>query len=344
MKLLTPHRALQTGEARPPSRQVPRPARRRLVRVVLSALLCLYLLTDSQLVMPLPSGEAQVADAATFNVDSTADAVDANIGNGVCATETNACTLRAAIQEANASPGTDTINLLAGVYTLSLGPAGDEIASSGDLDITGTVTINGPSLGTGMAIIDGNASDRAIEIHSGSVTIDRIGIRNGGLSAGGILVRNNASLVLTNSTLSGNSGGGLNNLSSGTINVTNSTISGNKSTTKTITYNGYSYIVGGIGAGIANLYSTLTITNSTISGNIAKGKRIRSYPYFAGGLAGGILNFGSSSNLTLSGGMVTKNTATIAGGGLANISGTYTYTPGTITGNKAKYYANIFTY
>jgi hypothetical protein len=109
----------------------------------------------------------------------------------------HACTLRAAIQEANASPGTDTINLLAGVYTLSLGPAGDEIASSGDLDITGTVTINGPSLGTGMAIIDGNASDRAIEIHSGSVTIDRIGIRNGGLSAGGILVRNSASLVLT---------------------------------------------------------------------------------------------------------------------------------------------------
>ena len=42
------------------------------------------------------------ATAATFYVDSEIDAVDALPGDGVCATSTGTCTLRAAIQEANA--------------------------------------------------------------------------------------------------------------------------------------------------------------------------------------------------------------------------------------------------
>lgn len=41
------------------------------------------------------------AAAATFTVNSTADAVDANPGNGICAASGGACTLRAAIMEAN---------------------------------------------------------------------------------------------------------------------------------------------------------------------------------------------------------------------------------------------------
>ena len=49
--------------------------------------------------------------AATFTVDSSADGPDTNPGDGVCLAERNACTLRAAIQEANALPGLDTINI-----------------------------------------------------------------------------------------------------------------------------------------------------------------------------------------------------------------------------------------
>ena len=41
---------------------------------------------------------------ATFTVNSTADAVDATLGDGICATATGICTLRAAVQEANAAP------------------------------------------------------------------------------------------------------------------------------------------------------------------------------------------------------------------------------------------------
>src|SRR5688572_8069199 len=47
--------------------------------------------------------------AAVFEVDSQVDAVDALIGDGVCATAAGGCTLRAAIQEANATVAEDEI-------------------------------------------------------------------------------------------------------------------------------------------------------------------------------------------------------------------------------------------
>ena len=98
------------------------------------------------------------AQAATFTVDSTLDAVDANLGDGVCATATHVCTLRAAIQEANAFAGADTITLPAGMYTLSIpGPLEDE-AATGDLDITDDLTLTGA--GAANTIIDGGGLDR----------------------------------------------------------------------------------------------------------------------------------------------------------------------------------------
>jgi len=229
--------------------------------------------------------------------------------------------------------------------TGNVAPYGGAIANYGNLTITNSAlsknTANGayPSGGFGGGIANGSTGIFTIANNS-TITGNKASYYGGG-------VANSGNFNIDASTISKNSapyGGGFANFGgvSPTQTISNSTISGNKTILKNITYGGYSYTIGGIGAGIANLYSTLTITNSTISGNIAKGKRLRSYPYFAGGLAGGILNFGSSSNLTLSGGMVTKNTATFAGGGLLNFQGTYTYTPGTITGNKAKYGPNIY--
>ena len=58
-------------------------------------------------------------EAATFTVTSTLDQTDAVPGDGVCATASSTCTLRAAIQEANILPGPDTIKLGTGVYMLT---------------------------------------------------------------------------------------------------------------------------------------------------------------------------------------------------------------------------------
>ena len=66
------------------------------------------------------------ASAATFTVNSTADQGDASAGDGSCATAAGVCTLRAAIQEANALAGTDTIAFAIpgpGPYIIAVNPA-----------------------------------------------------------------------------------------------------------------------------------------------------------------------------------------------------------------------------
>src|SRR5690349_14224076 len=84
-----------------------------------------------------------IAHAAVFTVGSRADAVDANAGDGKCAAADGACTLRAAVQEANAASGPSTVKLPAGRYVLTIPPvieagtAADMDASNGDLDLNG---------------------------------------------------------------------------------------------------------------------------------------------------------------------------------------------------------------
>jgi hypothetical protein len=79
---------------------------------------------------------AAPAHAATFVVDDTGDAGDSNPGNGTCKAAGNVCTLRAAIEEANALAGADTI-------TFNIAPSGAQIITPASaLTITQTVTID----------------------------------------------------------------------------------------------------------------------------------------------------------------------------------------------------------
>jgi len=73
-----------------------------------------------------------------LTVDSTADAADANPGDGICATAAAECTLRAAINEANAWPAADHIDVPAGVYPPNALNGGSVLG-----DITDDVTIQG---------------------------------------------------------------------------------------------------------------------------------------------------------------------------------------------------------
>src|SRR5689334_18960683 len=92
---------------------------------------------------------AQVGAAATFDVNTTTDAVDANPGDGRCETApgNGICTLRAAIQETNALPGADAITLPPGTIKLTVAGYDEDGAASGDLDITDDLNI----AGTGMS-------------------------------------------------------------------------------------------------------------------------------------------------------------------------------------------------
>ena len=131
------------------------------------------------------------AGAATFLVDTTADTQDAAPGNGVCADSTGACSLRAAITEANALAGPDTITLPAGTYTRTLGPNNENANAGGDFDITSAITINGA--GSLTTIIQGAATqaaatERVVDFVPGAIataTINDVTIRNGNQVATG---------------------------------------------------------------------------------------------------------------------------------------------------------------
>ena len=107
-------------------------------------------------------GRANGTRAASFTVDSTADAVDASPGDGVCAASAGQCTLRAAVQETNARRGADSINVPAGTYVLAIPGAGEDASATGDLDITDDLTITGS--GAGRTIVDGGHLDRVFHV------------------------------------------------------------------------------------------------------------------------------------------------------------------------------------
>lgn len=120
------------------------------------------------------------AGAATFNVDSSLDEIDALPGDGFCVSTPSAvCTLRAAIIEANQDAAADTVNLPAGLFTLSLAGLGEDAAATGDLDIQAPLTI----VGAGMTstIIDAAGIDRVFEVRPGDadLTLDSLTVRGG---------------------------------------------------------------------------------------------------------------------------------------------------------------------
>ena len=81
---------------------------------------------------------AQNSTTATFTVNSLADTPDATLADGLCADASGACTLRAAIQQANSDAVDDTINF-AMVGTVQL--------TSALPDLLTNITINGPAVG-----------------------------------------------------------------------------------------------------------------------------------------------------------------------------------------------------
>jgi hypothetical protein len=80
-------------------------------------------------------------DGVTFTVDTTDWAEDADVGDGVCDDGSGACTLKAAIQEANAVPGTAEIAFdIPGPapHVIHVSPGGDETAVTEAVVIDGT--------------------------------------------------------------------------------------------------------------------------------------------------------------------------------------------------------------
>jgi uncharacterized repeat protein (TIGR01451 family)/CSLREA domain-containing protein len=265
------------------------------------ALLLLVVLTNV-------AAPAQVVSATTTRIIDVDNVDDDKPGDG--------CTLREAIDLANSgagagehpngciitesvgSPSTPIvyeINLPSYTYTLS-GAAGNNDNSSGDLDISANVIINGA-----QATISGGGIDRVFHI-------DPTGI-------GGVTVSISSLVIQEGYVAFGNNGGGIYN-NSGTLYIADSTLSGN-----------YAGILGG---GIYNQGGTVYIADSTLSGNQADvlgggiynkgilditGSTILNNTSTEGGGIRVFASIGGNATATLSNSAVISNTAGDSGGG-----------------------------
>ena len=217
--------------------------------------------------------QAASANSATFTVNSTLDARDAQAGDGRCATAAGMCTLRAAIQEANALPGADFIQVPPGIYELAIAPLNQNDITTGDLDITDSVTISGA--GAGSTIVDGGAPpagsppqvhglDRLFEVlvDGGTVSFSSLGFTDGHAAEyGGAIVNNStATVTVTDSVLSrnvaGKAGGAIDNHAGGSVEVRGSSVVDNFASENGSAINN-------------NRDGSLTVTDSTISSNSA---------------------------------------------------------------------------
>jgi len=239
-----------------------------------------------------PLGFVHSAPENTFTTTSVLDTVDAAPGDGECADSNGACTLRAAVMEANASIGPDTILLSEDIYYLTISGDSEDNAVTGDLDILGNVTITGA--GPEVTIIDAiSLNDRIFHIlRNADVAISGVTIRNANITNGnGGGIFNQGILSITNSILRDNktshSGGGIYN-SGGELSIKDSTVHSNNAR----------YDAGGIFNNTGILY----VTNSVIKGN-------RSYDY-----GGGI--YVTDGETTITDSTITDNISVNAGGGI----------------------------
>ncbi len=239
---------------------------------------------------------------AAFSVNSIADTVDVNPGDGLAEDALGNTTLRAAVMESNALPGGDTIALPPGTYALGITGSGEDAAATGDLDVTDDLVIAGAGAATtiidasGLADVTG-FGDRVLHLQ-GTITVDLSGVTitggnldgtPGSTGDGGGIDAIESTLNITDSIITANTAvgfaGGLNLVVNATATIDNTVVSNNVS--------------GESGGGMVADMSTVTITGSTFSGNSA--------PDFGGAI------WSDTADITISNSTITTHSADVGG-------------------------------
>ncbi len=214
--------------------------------------------------------------AATFSVDSGSDGADVAPGDGVCDADAGApvsCTLRAAIQEANATPARDVVELpaRAAPYLLTLdgtGPTAGELMLSADVSIAGS----GAGRSRVLAVWENEFGGRILNVAAGvNVSLTGIGLVGGETCGDGGAILNSGSLVLDSVTVRANlgeRGGAISNV--GTLTVVNSTLVQNRSVLIDDDPDAESCRGNNrAGGGAIHNSGTLEVVNTTLAGNTA---------------------------------------------------------------------------
>lgn len=251
----------------------------------------------------------QPAQAATFNVSNLGDS--------------GAGSLRQAIEDANAAAGADTITFQAGL-------TGTIALTSGQLEITDSVDVQGP--GAAVISVNGNDASRVFYLYNSAaniaVTISGLTVTGGNADIGAGIVNFDEDLVLDGVTITDNhatiDGGGL--WADGfnmDLTIRNSTVSGNTAGSD------------GGGMYIEDTGAPLLIQNTVITGNEAADD------------GGGIYFYDPDNSTTIEGSTISGNTAGDRGGGIYlydTDGGTHAIRGTTISGNTAAAGGGLFLY
>ena len=272
--------------------------------------------------MLLAPGLAANASALAFTVSGTGD------NTNPCVT-TTCPSLRSAVLASNAAGGTNTINVPAGQYALTIGPDGPNDATTGDLNITANVTITGAGARPGGTTITGGG-DRIFDISANAVTLSGMTLTGGsGEDFGGAIRDTGSALTLQQDALTNNTtnpdggfGGGVYMAPSGPATlVVKSSLFGSNTAAESGTGGG------GFGGAISLEPSgagTLTVTDTEFDSNTAQ-----SGTNSGGGFGGAIDDEpNGAATLTVTGSTFSANTA--AGGtSQGGFGGAIEFEPGT---------------
>jgi large repetitive protein len=287
-----------------------------------------------------------LAAPLTFTVNTTADAHDAHPGDGLCADAAGQCTLRAALEEAAASPSGSAVNITvpAGTCDLTLGSL-----TLGSAAVPLHITVDGAGATSTVVAATGKFRVMTVTSHATGV-LENLQITGGkaGPNSYGGGIFSQGKLSLLGDWLIGNTagaGGGVAN-AGGTLMVTGGKIQNN---------NGGQFGGGGIqNGGPKNVPGTVVVRSATITGNVTsnEGGGIFSgqngHPAAAGRAAAvprrlcaparcAAPRLATAAGLVLhvTGSQITGNRGGNGGGGIAAAQGTATLAGSQVNGNTA---------
>jgi CSLREA domain-containing protein len=243
-----------------------------------------------------------------LSVTSALDKADAAPGDGVCETMTpGECTLRAAVQEANASTGPDVISLVpATTYLLTIAGTGEDFGATGDLDVLSGVTLHGNG-----ATIDASNLDHGVSVNIATLTLEDVHLVRG---AGSTVDNSGGTLVLSHATVSGSQ---TSVTSTGQLTIQDSSLT---STATAIVSTGTTAVTRSTATSpyrCATLRAPATITASTLAG-------CREGVSIEGGLASDVVTVTSST--------LSQGTSTSAGFGISVGAGRLVVVDSTLVG------------
>ncbi len=284
----------------------------------------------SQRVLPVPARIETLEDRCLLSTFTVTNLNDSGAGS-----------LRQAVINANLNPNTagrpDDIrfsqNLLNTSRVITL--------TSGQIEITDSVYILGPTFDPAGIIVSGNNNDRVFNITStaGNVTLQFLTITQGSTGSGGGGIANaGPNTVLKDMVVSSNQGsfGGGISVDSGRVEIQRSKIISNSAAVE--------------GGGIFNFSGTLVVNQTTIDSNLADSgggivtengsiqttitNSTISHNTAANGSGGGIANFSTTSTaLTLQNSTIAGNVSMFGGGGISAEAGTVMVMNVTIANN-----------